>query len=183
MTRYKPGNTIPPVPRCNVTVPAKTTNNQHATLSHQLYRHYDADGVLLYVGISVNACGRLAQHKSGARWFSKISLIRIEHFPTQASARAAEVEAIQSEKPLFNSRRNQRKPRSPYGPNHVLRTYLSSNGISQLALAKKVGVSQGLVSSWLFGVNSISPRIAERLERAIGIPRLALLYPDEHPPT
>ena len=152
-------------------------------MSHQLYRHYDAEGVLLYVGISVNACGRLAQHKRGAAWFTKISVIRVEHFPSQAAARAAEVEAIRSENPIFNRRRNRRTPRSPYGPNHVLRTYMNSHGVSQLALAKKVGVSQGLVSSWLSGINAITPRIAERLEREIGIPRMALIYPDEHSPT
>jgi hypothetical protein len=51
--------------------------------STQLCRHFDADGRLLNVGISVSATGRLAQHKMIAAWFRLIANITVETFPTQ----------------------------------------------------------------------------------------------------
>lgn len=68
----------------------------------QLYRHYDAAGTLLYVGISHNALIRLTDHKLKASWFSQIRRIEIEHFPDRASAFAAEAAAIAAEKPKHN---------------------------------------------------------------------------------
>lgn len=71
------------------------------TLNH-LYRHFDSDGNLLYVGISLNAVARLAQHKICSQWFSQITTITIENFPTRHELLSAEIEAIKNEKPLYN---------------------------------------------------------------------------------
>lgn len=57
---------------------------------------------LLYVGISVSAPARLAQHRDSSNWFSRIAKITICHFETEADARKAEIEAIKIERPLFN---------------------------------------------------------------------------------
>ena len=35
-----------------------------------LYRHYDKDDKLLYVGISISAYTRLSQHKINSKWAS-----------------------------------------------------------------------------------------------------------------
>jgi hypothetical protein len=43
-----------------------------------LYRHFDKDGTLLYVGISLSAINRLGQHKDNAHWFSSIKRVEIE---------------------------------------------------------------------------------------------------------
>ena len=51
-----------------------------------LYRHFTADGTLLYVGISLSALNRLGQHRQNAEWFDKIARVEIEHFPTRAAA-------------------------------------------------------------------------------------------------
>jgi GIY-YIG catalytic domain-containing protein len=67
-----------------------------------LYRHFDADGTLLYVGISLSALNRLGQHKQNAEWFDKIARVAIEKFPTRAAALEAEHNAIKEEKPLYN---------------------------------------------------------------------------------
>jgi hypothetical protein len=67
-----------------------------------LYRHWDADGELLYVGISLSAVGRLAQHRASAPWFVDIANVTIEWFDTRAEAQAAEIEAITLEHPLHN---------------------------------------------------------------------------------
>lgn len=69
---------------------------------HQLYRHFDAHGSLLYVGISLSALTRLGQHRANSHWFSQICTIQVEHFPDFESARTAELNAIRSETPLYN---------------------------------------------------------------------------------
>lgn len=67
----------------------------------ELYRHFDADGRLLYVGISYDALVRLRQHKDRSAWFSRIASITIEKHATREAALAAEAEAINREKPAW----------------------------------------------------------------------------------
>lgn len=67
-----------------------------------LYRHFDSEGKLLYVGISLNAVSRLAQHRLSAAWFMEIAKIEIEWHPSREAACDAEVAAIQTERPAHN---------------------------------------------------------------------------------
>ena len=67
-----------------------------------LYRHFDRDGRLLYIGISLNAIARLAEHRDTSHWFSQIARVEIEPYPTRKAALAAELEAIRTENPLYN---------------------------------------------------------------------------------
>lgn len=76
----------------------------------QLYRHFDADGNLLYVGISLSALKRLAQHSQSAQWYCQIARVSIEHFPTREEALDAEALAIHRENPLHNISRPHPKP-------------------------------------------------------------------------
>ena len=69
-----------------------------------------------------------------------------------------------------------RKSRAPGG---AIRAYLEKHGLSQQDFADQVGVSQSIVSQWINGVKSVSPEMAREVEHVTGIPRLALLYPDE----
>ena len=68
----------------------------------QLYRHYDSEGTLLYVGISLSALMRLMQHKENADWFLDITKITIQNFPTRQKALDAETQAIVTENPKHN---------------------------------------------------------------------------------
>jgi hypothetical protein len=70
----------------------------------QLYRQFDRDGKLLYVGVSLSAAARQSKHKRvKARWFDQIARIEIETFPTREAALAAETAAIATENPAaFN---------------------------------------------------------------------------------
>ena len=68
----------------------------------ELYRHYDKDGLLLYVGISLSALNRLSQHKTQSRWFIKIDTVKVTHYTSRKAALAAEKRAIKSEKPKYN---------------------------------------------------------------------------------
>jgi hypothetical protein len=68
----------------------------------QLYRHFDDEGRLLYVGISLSAITRLAQHRSASHWSRAIVRVEIEHFDTRREALMAEAKAIIEERPLHN---------------------------------------------------------------------------------
>lgn len=72
----------------------------------QLYRHFDKEGVLLYVGISLHAVYRLSQHRNGACWFSEIARVEVENFESRAAAEIAEIRAIKEEKPKYNGKHN-----------------------------------------------------------------------------
>ena len=67
-----------------------------------VYRHFAADGRLLYVGCSVNPLARLSCHVSQAKWFKQIARIDIVHYARGDEAIAAEAEAIRTENPVFN---------------------------------------------------------------------------------
>lgn len=78
-----------------------------------LYRQYDAEGVLLYVGITLKLGARTSQHRHKAAWFRSIAMIRLEHFDTLAEAMRAEKVAIDGEDPLWNRKRGFVPPPKP----------------------------------------------------------------------
>lgn len=71
-----------------------------------LYRHWDAAGTLLYVGISLSVLHRIASHKSASNWYWDIAQITLETFPSRREALEAEKDAIINERPLFNENHN-----------------------------------------------------------------------------
>ncbi|MFI1728220.1 GIY-YIG nuclease family protein [Streptomyces acidicola] len=66
-----------------------------------LYRLYDAEGVLLYVGITNMPNVRFATHRSKP-WWKQVLRKEIEWFDTRQPAAEAEVLAIRNEQPLYN---------------------------------------------------------------------------------
>jgi hypothetical protein len=77
-----------------------------------LYRYFGEDGTLLYIGVSLSAVQRLAQHRIHAPWFDQIKRIELETFATRQQAEAAERAAIIKEMPLFNISFSNSKARS-----------------------------------------------------------------------
>lgn len=69
---------------------------------NQLYRHFDADGQLLYVGISFSAVYRLSQHRDSSNWYERIAKVTIENFPSRQEVVEAERRAITEENPIHN---------------------------------------------------------------------------------
>lgn len=68
-----------------------------------LYRWFDVDGVLLYVGISVSPSERAHAHLAGSRWTRWAVRMDVgAEYPTRLDALAAEGEAIRRESPVFN---------------------------------------------------------------------------------
>lgn len=78
------------------------SGNEKTETETSLYRHFDADGELLYVGVSLNAVARLAQHRDSSQWFNQIRSVVIERHPTREAAIEAEKAAIKCEKPKHN---------------------------------------------------------------------------------
>jgi len=67
-----------------------------------LYRHYNSNGDLLYVGVSLSTLQRLGQHADHSDWFLSIARVTIEHLETREAALDAERAAVIREKPLHN---------------------------------------------------------------------------------
>ena len=50
-----------------------------------LYRHFDVNGQLLYVGISNRHLMRLSRHRVTSSWYWDINHIKVEHFAARAA--------------------------------------------------------------------------------------------------
>ena len=98
------------------------TAGQSMTASPQLmywqkcpcvYRHYDLDGGLLYVGMTVFPQTRFGHHRRWSPWFDEIDCIKIQRFERAEDATAAEIDAIKNERPKYNKTYNDtdKKPR------------------------------------------------------------------------
>jgi hypothetical protein len=77
---------------------------------HNLYRCFDEDGNLLYVGISWSAPLRFQQHSRHSFWWQEVTRITLERFPSRTAAEAAEQVAIRTEAPRYNSLHAVEKP-------------------------------------------------------------------------
>lgn len=68
---------------------------------HAVYRMFDAQGRLLYIGRTKDPGQRFADH-SMKRWFPLVATITLEWFPSLTAADLAERQAIQEENPWYN---------------------------------------------------------------------------------
>jgi predicted GIY-YIG superfamily endonuclease len=67
-----------------------------------LYRFFDAEGRLLYVGISKFFEARLKQHYRNSNWFFESVTCTLEHYETRDQVEKAESLAIKLENPIHN---------------------------------------------------------------------------------
>ena len=70
-----------------------------------LYRQFDKNDNLLYVGVSLSVIQRLSQHKTCSPWYHKIAKITVETFNSRKEVLAAEKKAILEEHPRYNKYR------------------------------------------------------------------------------
>jgi excinuclease UvrABC nuclease subunit len=68
-----------------------------------LYRFFDKDGRLFYIGVSLSAVIRLAQHVQGSHWVHHACQVIWETLPNRYAALKAEKDAIQAERPPLTS--------------------------------------------------------------------------------
>jgi hypothetical protein len=72
------------------------------TVASFLYRHYNSDGDLLYVGVTNHVVTRTSRHFQKASWAAEIFKIVIEPFETREASLSAEVVAVKTEYPQHN---------------------------------------------------------------------------------
>ena len=76
-------------------------------MSQQLYRMFNAQGELLYIGISTSALARFAQHKADKPWSAEVVRMDIEsHDCDRSHIAELEAQAIRAEKPKYNVKHN-----------------------------------------------------------------------------
>lgn len=77
-------------------------------MGEQLYRLYNEDDQLLYIGISYSAIKRFAEHKDDKLWAKDVARIAIEQLGeiTRPEAESIERDAIRSERPKHNKVHN-----------------------------------------------------------------------------
>lgn len=75
--------------------------------SFALYRAYDINGVLLYIGITWDVNQRLSSHASHSDWWDEFATMTVERtFSSRQELELAEIDAIQAEKPVHNDTYN-----------------------------------------------------------------------------
>ncbi|MBC22308.1 MAG: hypothetical protein CMJ32_00120 [Phycisphaerae bacterium] len=67
-----------------------------------LYRHYNRDGCLLYVGVTDDLSARTEAHERGSDWFASVARTDIQWCLSREHALALEAVAIVHEKPAHN---------------------------------------------------------------------------------
>jgi predicted GIY-YIG superfamily endonuclease len=70
---------------------------------HALYRFYDSNDCLLYIGITNDLGRRLSSHARGQPWWHKVTRATVQRFNDRDQLAASEVDAIRSEQPKYNS--------------------------------------------------------------------------------
>lgn len=86
---------------------AKTPGAQVADSQHtSLYRYYDDNDVLLYVGITGRGIARNVEHNKSKMWWRYVDHQTVEHFATRHAAEAAERDVIRTFRPPFNKQYN-----------------------------------------------------------------------------
>lgn len=88
------GDGLTPVARLDMTPPP--------VRKCAVYRHFDSDGVLLYVGISVKPGMRRMEHARHSAFMEFATRETVEWFDNEPDALNAERAAIRAERPLFN---------------------------------------------------------------------------------
>ncbi len=105
-----------------------------------LYRFFDENGVLLYVGVTDNLGTRWATHADQKHWWDRVTSYTLEWFDTREAAEAAEQHAIWIEKPLYNVRHTRSKgaqkraaaPLNRYCTDAAMPKLVNLNGAAEL---------------------------------------------------
>lgn len=77
-----------------------------------LYRHFNAAGALLYVGVTFNPLRRDRDHASFSKWYNLVASTTLEVHPSREAGADAEENAIAKERPLFNIKISDRRKES-----------------------------------------------------------------------
>lgn len=102
-----------------------------------VYRFYDDQDRLLYVGITCNLTARLRDHEASAPWWADHRAATVNWQDNRAIAVAEERFAIQNEKPIYNvagTRQKQARVRA-YHPDPATRAAIATEVRAEIARA------------------------------------------------
>lgn len=85
----------PEIPHCTDCYPTSPTF---------VYRLYDAESALIYIGCTRDPRTREGAHRKNSWWWPQVEHVRLTIFPSRAYALQREAQAIASERPLWNVR-------------------------------------------------------------------------------
>src|SRR5262245_10475865 len=140
-----------------------------------VYRVYDADEQLLYVGCTTSFAERRKAHQSTSAWFADAHSWDLHHYDDHDEARAAERAAIQTENPLHNKRMNPsfEVPRRT-GPllgcfvnGAEIRRRRQRRGIRTGEFARRVGLHDSSLRHVELGSRNPSPEILYRIAKVL----------------
>ena len=127
---------------------------------HHLYRHFAADGTLLYIGISHNAFKRWDGHQYNP-WYDEIAWMTIERFDSREAATNAERLAIIAEHPKHNIQVLQLIPRAqsrsePVNPAQGMTSLQFAAALKELGFTRSFAAylleqSRSTISRWVQG--------------------------------
>lgn len=114
--------------------------NQTKNQSHFVYRCYDKDGDLLYIGCTVDLKQRMADHRRGRQAASRWLAVFMDRYETEGpyrnrdAGREAERQAIQAERPLFNYQHTASETQAAWMQRGPIAHYLIERGHIELAI-------------------------------------------------
>lgn len=140
-----------------------------------LYRLYNSEGVLLYVGITENPASRFAGHAVDKSWWSEVKRKQLAWCDNKAAAIVAEADAIARENPLYNVARpapTLKQPSIPKPPGRKTSFYLSAEYDARV----RAKIAEGVPLREIVrrGVETTNPdevlaqRVAERVLETLG---------------
>lgn len=138
-----------------------------------LYRFFDADDVLLYVGITADIHKRWKTHAGVKPWWGDVTQQTVHWYDDRPTAEAAERIAIATEKPRYNKR----DLPAPLCEDATFWDYVAwvAEGQSQVEIASKVGVDKATVWRWKDRRAKTDGATAIAFARAYGRPVLEAL--------
>lgn len=142
-----------------------------------LYRHFDADDQLLYVGISIRPGARLSEHLAGSHWADQIANVSLEWFDDIVSAFNAERAAILGEGPLHNRVGAINADAAHPITAQRVRSLRAASEMTQADFAELIGASRAQLGNWETGMGRLSLNGALALREAFGV-SLDWLYPE-----
>jgi transcriptional regulator with XRE-family HTH domain len=125
-----------------------------------VYRHFAADGTLLYVGASHDPTRRLYEHKCRTDWAGEVARTIVDWFDSREAALEAERKAIRSERPAHNLTKDIR-----VGGDGALPNWLRAQNVSVTEFARSLGLNASSVSRFCSGQARPSLDTAMAIER------------------
>jgi DNA-binding XRE family transcriptional regulator len=132
-----------------------------------LYRAFDADGALLYVGITALWQHRMRAHRLTSPWMDDVATLAFTKFATREEAIAAETHAIWVERPAFNIAGTCTPPKPPRTRERALPIVHSFDH----QMVEELRVIAGLTRASLAARAGITPQAVRDIEAGRSRPR------------